>query len=441
MSRSVETITAIATPPGRGGVGIVRVSGPLSLPIAQHILGFTPKPRYAHHARFEDIDEGIVLFFPNPYSFTGEDVIEFQGHGGPIVLHQMLQRIIALGARMAAPGEFSQRAFLNNKLDLVQVEAIADLIAAESEQAARSAMNSLQGIFSKHIDDLVNHLIRLRVYIEAAIDFPEEEIDFLKDSSVITDAEQIILELRAILANARQGVLLRDGVNVVIIGPPNAGKSSLLNALSGKDSAIVTPIAGTTRDILREHILIDGMPLHIIDTAGLRETEDVVEQEGVKRARQAITTADIVLCVFDGSQPNDIESFIQSITQPIMILLNKIDLTNRTPCIREEKKYTVVEASVQHNMGLELLKQTLKQKVGLQSMAEGQFMARQRHIDILQQAALLLTHGLQQFKEQQAGELFAEDCRRAQEILSGITGQFTADDLLGEIFSNFCIGK
>lgn len=441
MLSSVETIAAIATPHGKGGVGIVRVSGPLSASIAHAMLGFRPKPRYAHHARFEDIDEGIVLFFPNPHSFTGEDVVEFQGHGGPVVLHQILQRVTSLGARMAAPGEFSQRAFLNHKLDLAQVEAIADLIAAESEQAARSAMSSLQGVFSKQIHDLVDQLIRLRVYIEAAIDFPEEEIDFLKDSSVLSDAETIILALQTILATARQGVLLRDGINIVIIGPPNAGKSSLLNALSGRDSAIVTPIAGTTRDILHEHILIDGIPLHIIDTAGLRETDDIVEQEGVKRAKQAITTADIVLCVLDSSQAFDIDTFIHPISQPVIVLLNKIDLINKTPCVREEKSYTVVEASIQYRLGLDLLKQVLKKKVGFQSMIEGQFMARQRHIDLLQKATALLTHGLDQFKQHYAGELFAEDCRLAQETLSGITGQFTADDLLGEIFSSFCIGK
>lgn len=441
MSPRLETIAAIATPHGKGGVGIVRVSGPLSLSIAQTILGFSPKPRYAHYATFENIDEGIVLFFPSPHSFTGEDIIEFQGHGGPIVLHQILQRVMTLGARLATPGEFSQRAFLNHKLDLAQAEAIADLIAAESEQAARSAMSSLQGVFSEKVHDLVQQLIRLRVYIEAAIDFPEEEIDFLKESFVVHDAEKIIVELQAMLATARQGVLLRDGIHVVIIGPPNAGKSSLLNALSGKESAIVTPIAGTTRDILREHILLDGIPLHIMDTAGLRETEDIVEQEGVKRAKQAITTADIVLCVFDSSQSYNIEAFLQPISQPVIVLLNKIDLINKTPCIREETSYTVIEASIQHALGLDLLTQALKKAVGFQSMTEGQFMARQRHIDILQKTNALLTDGLAQFKDHYAGELFAEDCRLAQEILSGITGQFTADDLLGEIFSSFCIGK
>jgi tRNA modification GTPase len=433
----VETIAAIATPPGKGGVGIVRVSGPQCLSIAESLIGFTPKPRYAHYAKFDDIDEGIVLFFPNPHSFTGEDVVEFQGHGGPIVLHQILDRVISLGARLAAPGEFSQRAFLNNKLDLAQVEAIADLIAAESEQAARSAMSSLQGVFSEKIYTLVDQLIKLRVYVEAAIDFPEEEIDFLKESSVIQDTEKLIAALENILSSARQGVLLRDGINVVIIGPPNAGKSSLLNALSGKDSAIVTDIAGTTRDILREQIVIDGMPLHIVDTAGLRETDDIVEKEGVRRAKEAIKTADVLLCVFDATKQNDIHNFVGEITQSTIILLNKIDLLGKVPSIQGN----TVELSIQDQSGLDLLTRKLKEIVGFQPLTEGSFMARQRHIDLLQQATAQLITGLQQFKQHHAGELFAEDLRCAQEMLGKITGKFTSDDLLGEIFSSFCIGK
>lgn len=449
-----ETITAIATPPGRGGVGIIRVSGPAVVDIANKVLGFVPVARQVHYGKFfskdsEIIDEGIVLYFENPHSFTGEDVLEIQGHGGPVVLDSLLKRIIECGARMAKPGEFSEQAFLNNKMDLTQVEAIADLINAESEQAARSAVRSLQGDFSQKINTLVKQLIHLRMYVEAAIDFPEEEIDFLKDSHVVSDGENVLTALNAILKNVNQGVLLRDGISVVIVGPPNAGKSSLLNALSGRDSAIVTEIAGTTRDVLREQINIDGMPIHIIDTAGMRETADVVEKEGVKRARQEAEKADVILCVLDSSMVGDIEKEIGDLVPegnavPVLVLLNKVDLvvgeiSAHLALARKNDNYMTL--SIKNNTGLDTLKEKLKEIVGYQTVTEGNFIARRRHLDCLEQAKHFVENGLEQIKTHNAGELLAEDLRQAQESLSKITGEFTSDDLLGEIFSSFCIGK
>ncbi|MBY4676574.1 tRNA uridine-5-carboxymethylaminomethyl(34) synthesis GTPase MnmE [Marinobacterium arenosum] len=449
-----DTIAAQATPPGRGGVGIVRVSGPDAGRIAEQVLGLTPKPRYAHYGPFlaadgQQIDQGIALFFPGPNSFTGEDVLELQGHGGPVIIDFILDRVISLGARAARPGEFSERAFLNDKLDLAQAEAIADLIDSASAQAARCALRSLQGEFSRRIHELVESLIQLRIYVEAAIDFPEEEIDFLADGKVLTDLKTIIGQLGAVQAEARQGSLMREGMNVVIAGRPNAGKSSLLNALAGRDSAIVTDIAGTTRDVLREHIHIDGMPLHIIDTAGLRDAPDEVERIGIDRAWQEIERADRVLLMVDGTStdardPEQIwPEFIHRLPEPdkVTVIRNKADLSGEQVGLEPHPHYTLISLSAKAGGGIDLLRQHLKDCMGYASTTEGGFMARRRHLDALQRASELLHTGQAQLELNGAGELLAEDLRQAQQALNEITGEFTSDDLLGRIFSSFCIGK
>ncbi|TQV82710.1 tRNA uridine-5-carboxymethylaminomethyl(34) synthesis GTPase MnmE [Exilibacterium tricleocarpae] len=444
-----ETIAALATAAGRGGVGIVRVSGPLCPAIARRVLGFEPNPRQAHYSPFldagaEPIDQGIALYFPAPHSFTGEDVLELQGHGGPVVLDLLLRRITQLGARLARPGEFSERAFLNDKLDLAQAEAIADLIDASSAQAARNAMHSLQGAFSRRIGNLVEALIALRIYVEAAIDFPEEEIDFLSDGKVAADLEQIIQDLQSLLQQAHQGALVRDGMKVVIAGRPNAGKSSLLNALSGRDSAIVTDIAGTTRDILREHIHIDGMPLHIIDTAGLREATDEVERIGIERAGQEIAAADRVLLLLDSSiEDTDPETVLPVPVPPERLtrVLNKADLSNTATGLLHSGPPTRIGISAKTGAGLATLKQHLKDCMGYTGAGESGFTARRRHLDALERAQGLLITGRAQLQSLAAGELLAEDLRQAQNALGEITGAFTPDDLLGRIFSSFCIGK
>lgn len=452
---NTDTIAAIATAPGRGGVGIIRVSGAKSKDIAQAILGFIPKTRYAHYCPFKDendntLDEGLALFFENPNSFTGEDVLELQGHGGPVVLDFLLKRVMELGARAARPGEFSERAFLNDKMDLTQAEAIADLIDSASEQAARCAVRSLQGAFSKRIHELVESLIQLRIYVEAAIDFPEEEIDFLSDGKVEADLRTVQANLQNVLQEANQGQLLREGMNVVIAGRPNAGKSSLLNALSGKDSAIVTHIAGTTRDVLREHIHIDGMPLHIIDTAGLRDAPDEVERIGIQRAWDEIEQADRVLLVVDGTEtdaldPHDIwAEFVDKLPHPerITVIRNKADLTGEAMGINEtEGPSPVVHIAAKSNEGMDDLREHLKAVMGYNAASEGGFIARRRHIESLQQAEQFLNSGMDQLLLAQAGELLAEDLRQAQQALNEITGEFSSDDLLGRIFSSFCIGK
>lgn len=442
-----DTITAIATPPGRGGIGIIRISGTQTPMIAEAVLGFIPQPRFATHTLFRDknnviIDDGIALFFPNPNSFTGEDVLELHGHGGPVVQDCLLRCILQCGARLARPGEFSERAFLNDRLDLAQAEAIADLIDASSEQAARAAVRSLQGEFSKHIQQLVEKLIHLRMYVEAAIDFPEEEIDFLSDGKVSAELENILQTLCDVLAAAQQGSLLREGMNVVIAGKPNAGKSSLLNALSGRDSAIVTNIPGTTRDVLREMIHIDGMPLHIIDTAGLRESADQVEQEGVRRAWAEIEKADrILLVVDDQNKETDSHAIFTSNKTPLTIIRNKIDLTNNSPDTTHENEITVITLSVKTGAGLPLLREHLKHCMGFNGAGEGNFIARRRHLDALKRAEQFLLKGQNELESRRAGELLAEDLRMAQQALSEITGEFTSEDLLGRIFSSFCIGK
>ena len=455
MSFSKDTIAAIATAQGRGGVGIIRISGTQALTIGEQISQRQLTPRYAHYGPFYDqdqqsLDEGLTLFFPNPHSFTGEDVVELQGHGGPVVLDMLLQRCVALGARLARPGEFSERAFLNDKLDLAQAEAIADLIEASSAQAARNALRSLQGAFSKRVHSLTEQLIALRIHVEAAIDFPEEEIDFLADGHIQQLLEQVQAELAAVQQEAGQGALLRDGMNVVIAGRPNAGKSSLLNALAGYEAAIVTDIAGTTRDVLKEHIHIDGMPLHITDTAGLRSTSDQVEQIGVKRALQAIDQADRILLVVDSNAAEASDPFAlwpefleqAPAMEKVTLIRNKIDLSAGTVGeTRSDDGHVTINLSAKSGAGVELLREHLKSCMGYSQTAESTFSARRRHLDALEQAKQALDHGYQQLVYASAGELLAEDLRQAQYALGQITGEFSADDLLGRIFSSFCIGK
>ena len=449
MKSFTDTIVAAATPPGRGGVAIVRISGPLVSQVATVLLKKIPTPRYATYSNFFDadghaIDEGIALFFPGPKSFTGEDVLELHGHGGPAVVDCLIQRILALGVRLAKPGEFSERAFLNDKMDLAQAEAIADLIDAASQKAARNAVRSLQGEFSKKIRALVAAVIQLRMYVEAAIDFVEEEIDFLSGEQVSGQLMQIIHDLNVIQAEAAQGSLLRDGITAVIVGQPNVGKSSLLNQLSGKETAIVTDIPGTTRDLLHEHILIDGMPMHVIDTAGLRESDDPVEQIGISRAREEMQRADLVILMTDASKPDELfltESYKQMPEHAsIVIVRNKIDLTNEAPSYLREDA-TVISLSAKTNAGIDLLKNYIKTCVGYNTNMEGSFSARRRHLDALDRAKNFLLSGQKQLNKHRAGDLLAEDLRLAQNALNEITGEFNSDDLLGKIFGSFCIGK
>ncbi|HAT1882598.1 TPA: tRNA uridine-5-carboxymethylaminomethyl(34) synthesis GTPase MnmE [Legionella pneumophila] len=445
---SVDTIVAIATPPGRGGVGIVRISGPNAYAIALCLNGNKAlQPRLAtfcslYKANNEILDQGLVLYFKGPHSFTGEDVVEIQAHGSPVVLDLLVKESIAAGARLARPGEFSERAFLNDKIDLIQAEAIADLIQASSDTAARMALKSLQGDFSKKINQLNEELIYLRMYVEAAIDFPEEEIDFLNDGNVSRLLRRIIERLEEIRSQANQGVLLREGLSLVIAGRPNAGKSTLINNLAGRDVAIVTEIAGTTRDVMREHILLDDIPLHIIDTAGLRDSDDLVEKEGIKRAWQELKRADCVLLVVDINNPDQQNSLLNELKLtlpnkvPIITVYNKIDTTKFSAKCYEQTVYL----SAKTGEGMSELKKVIKQVVGYQP-AEGQFLARRRHLQALDEAKTLLLNGQAQLTNHKAGELLAEDLRLAHQILCEITGEFTSDDLLGKIFSSFCIGK
>lgn len=447
---ATQTIAALATPAGRGGIGVIRISGPKASHIARQVLGHLPEPRKAEYLPFkgegeEVLDQGIALFFPGPNSFTGEDVLELQGHGGPILLDLLLRHIFSLGVRPARPGEFSEQAFLNDKIDLAQAEAIADLINAGTEAAARSALRSMQGEFSKTIHELVEGLIQLRIYIEAAMDFADEEIDFLSDGKVTEQLADLQRRLADVQSSARQGSLLRDGVNAVIIGPPNAGKSSLLNRLSGRDSAIVTDIPGTTRDILREQIQIDGVPLHIIDTAGLRDTDCQVEAEGVRRARAALDDADLVMLVLDDSKnPDEVEARLREELPPgrsAVIIHNKIDLSGHDAGSETEGPLTRVWLSARQEIGLECLKDVLKKAIGYEHHPEGDIIARRRHLEAIERADQALMRGMEQLEVFQASELLAEELRSAQDALSEITGEFTSDDLLGRIFSSFCIGK
>jgi tRNA modification GTPase len=451
-----ETIVAQATASGRGGVGIVRISGNLAGKVAQQLLGKIPAIRSAEYLPFKEniagqvLDQGIALFFKAPNSFTGEDVLELQGHGGQVVLDMIIKAVLCVpNVRLARPGEFSERAFLNDKLDLAQAEAIADLIDASSEQAARGALRSLQGEFSKQIHQLVEQVIYLRMYVEAAIDFPDEEIDFFSDGKVQKDLAEIIKQLEQVRSQAQQGSLLREGMRVVIAGRPNAGKSSLLNALAGRDAAIVTDVAGTTRDVLKEHIHIDGMPLHIIDTAGLRDSADKVEQIGIEKAWQEIAQADRILFMLDSTDTKESDphkvwpDFIDKLPQKIglTVIRNKADLSDEVIGQSLANGYPVFHLSASKKLGINFLTEHLKDCMGFNASNEGQFIARRRHIDALERAAEHLHIGKDQLENHFAGELLAEELRLSQQDLNEITGEFSSDDLLGKIFSSFCIGK
>jgi len=446
------TIAAIATPQGRGGIGVIRLSGRAAGTIAQVLTGKAlSKPRYAQFAAFLDaqgqaIDEGLVLYFPAPHSFTGEDVIEFQGHGGVVVQNTLLARLLELGAVAAQAGEFSARAFEHGKLDLAQAEAIADLIDASSQAAARSAMRSLQGEFSGRVNQVLEQLIHLRLHVEAAIDFPEEEIDFLADGKILGLLNQVQGAVTAVQQSAKQGQLLREGLQVVIAGKPNAGKSSLLNALAGVDRAIVTDIAGTTRDVLHEKITLNGLPITLTDTAGLRDTGDVVEREGIRRAYQAIEQADLLLLVYDlTTEPDPLAlaaEFFSEQMQPqrLMLIGNKCDLAGQAVTVDVLDGYRRVHLSAKHQHGLDGLIQAISAHAGYQP-EESTFIARTRHLDALLRCQNHLADARVQLVEFAAGELMAESLRLGQLALSEITGEFTADDLLGKIFGSFCIGK
>jgi len=446
VNAATDTIAAVATPAGRGGVGIVRVSGPAVTAIANAILGDCPPPRHARYQPFLDaeqtaLDQGIALYFPGPNSFTGEDVLELQGHGGPVLMDMLLARCLELGARPARPGEFSERAFLNDKLDLAQAEAIADLIDSGSKQAARSALRSLQGDFSKAVNRLLDELVSLRVYVEASLDFPEEEVDFLASDEVVMRLDNLLQHLQEIHRQAGQGSLLREGLHLVIAGQPNAGKSSLLNQLAGREAAIVTHIAGTTRDVLKEHIQLDGLPLHVIDTAGLRDSNDPVEQEGIRRAWKEIETADLVMLVIDdeaGFSDAD-QAILASLPErlPVIRVYNKIDTTGHQAGVVGDDIYL----SAKTGEGIDALRELLERKVGFEANTEGLFTARRRHIEALERTLEAVTNARTQLIDYRAGELMAEELRMAQNALGSITGRFTPDDLLGEIFTSFCIGK
>ncbi len=441
MTTDADTIVAAATPPGSGGVGIVRISGDRTEQIARRMLGSLPEPRTATYRNFRNgdgdiVDAGIALYFPEPTSFTGESVLELQGHGGPLVVSLLVDAVVALGAREATPGEFSRRAFLNDKLDLVQAEAIADLIGSGTAQAARAALRSLSGAFSTAIDALAEQLIRLRMHVEAAIDFPEEEIDFLSDARLAQRVEECDAAFAALLAGARQGRMLRDGYQVVIIGKPNAGKSSLLNLLSGQEAAIVTEVAGTTRDILREQIDIDGLAVELVDTAGLRNDPDRIEREGIRRARKALENADAVLWIQDASDPDhgDVDEELPE-GVPVTVVRNKIDLVDA------ERADGAVCLSAKTGEGLDDLRRRIRELAGYENLGEGAFTARRRHIDALRRAHRHFETGRDALQQSRAGELFAEELRVCQQALGEITGSVSSDELLGRIFSEFCIGK
>lgn len=449
---SPDTIAAIASPAGRGAVGVIRVSGPRVPQIAAGILGALPAPRQARFSSFLDaqgksLDEGIALYFPAPRSYTGEDVLEIQGHGGALVVDMLLQRLLELGCRMARPGEFSERAFLNGKIDIAQAEAIADLIDAGTAAAARAAVRSLQGEFSARITDLKSRITDLRAYVEAAIDFPDEEIDFLSDNALRERLAAVFAAFESITAAARQGTLLREGLHVVIAGKPNAGKSSLLNKLAGDEIAIVTDVPGTTRDVLRQQVHLDGLPLNLVDTAGLRATVDVVEVEGVRRARNEMARADRVLYVLDTvAGDEDSESWAADLDQlpagvPVTLVFNKIDLTGSPARLDDATSPPRVFLSARTGLGLDLLRSHLKATVGYRETESGALAARRRHLDALHRARQHVRNAADTLSSTRAFELFAEDLRLAQRDLSEITGEFTSDDLLGEIFGSFCIGK
>lgn len=447
MQDGKDTIAAIATASGAGGIGVVRVSGALSQSIAIQILGACPAPRHAAYLPFYDanqqlIDRGIAIFYQNPHSYTGEDVLELQAHGGTALMQLLLARCIELGARQAEPGEFTKRAYLNDKIDLAQAEAVADVINATTIEAAKSAVRSLSGEFSNSINQVLAKLINLRMYVEACLDFPEEEIDFITQGKVAEKLGAIASELKLVFAKAKQGSLLREGMHIVLVGQPNVGKSSLMNQLSGEEVAIVTPIAGTTRDSIKSFIQINGLPLHIIDTAGLRDTEDEVEKIGIARTYQALQNAQVALLLVDaahgiGETEKIVLNRLPQGTSKIWVH-NKIDATKEAAKITQIGGETHIYLSAKTGEGIDLLKQHLLNIAGYQQNAEGVFMARARHLSALSQVELHLTNATLQMN---AAELVAEELKLAQEALSSITGEFTPDDLLGEIFSKFCIGK
>ena len=445
-----DTIVARATPAGTGGIGIVRVSGALASRIATIMLGRVPPPRVATFSTFSDahgqpLDQGIALYFPSPQSFTGEDVLELHGHGGPIVVSALVDAAVALGARMAEPGEFSRRAFLNGKLDLAQAEAIADLISSGSTQAARAALRSLSGAFSDAVEQLKETLTSLRIYVEAAIDFPEEEIDFLADDALLARVDDCAAVFQRLRDDARVGKVLRDGYRVVIVGRPNAGKSSLMNRLSGQESSIVTELAGTTRDIVREQISIDGLVVELSDTAGLREDPDVIEAEGMRRARVALHQADAILWIQDASaaseaSPAGVADAMAGAGPAEPLPEGVPDVSGDAPGLFQREPLTVA-ISAATGAGIDALRAELRDLAGYRDLGEGVFTARQRHIDALDRAMEHFSAGRAALGEAAAGELFAEELKLAHLALSEITGTFSSDDLLGRIFSEFCIGK
>ena len=447
MTLKVETICAIASAIGLSGIGIIRVSGPLARSIAKQILHTDIKPRYAYYGGFygnDDsiIDKGVAILFSAPNSFTGEDVVEFHGHGGSSVLRKLLETIIESNVRLAEPGEFTKRAFLNGKMDLIQAEAVQDLIQSNSEESALSAVRSLTGEFSAKINKILSELVSLRVFVEATIDFSDEEIDFLESHEVSNKLDSLKKSLIDILNTATQGAILRDGIHVAIAGKPNAGKSSLLNTLTKQSSAIVTHIAGTTRDVLKETIYVEGMPVHIIDTAGLHNSDDVIEQEGIRRAHKEINNADLVLLVYDSRDSElDLTILPDSVKdKPKIVIKNKIDLVDLKPRIHKVDNLMEIAISAKNGGGIDLVRGALSEFAGLNSSIEGVFLARKRHINAIEETLVFISNAIEQL-EQGSSELVAEDLRQAGLQLSQVTGEFSSDDLLGEIFTSFCIGK
>lgn len=444
MTLDADTIVAPATPPGTGGIGIVRISGEQTERIARAMLGSLPEPRTATYRLFSDsngvkIDAGIALYFPKPASFTGESVLELQGHGGPMVVSMLVDAAVQLGARQALPGEFSARAFHNDKLDLAQAEAIADLIGSATAQAARGALRSLSGAFSAAVNELAEKVLKLRMHVEAAIDFPEEEIDFLSDDRLLARLQECAQAFEALIDETRQGRALRDGYQVVIVGKPNSGKSSLMNLLSGQESAIVTEIAGTTRDIIREQIDIDGLAVELIDTAGLRDNPDRIEEEGIRRARRALDNADAALWIQDATDPDQgqiAEALPEGI--PVTVVRNKIDLTGE---VAGATSANTIKLSATTGAGVQALREVIKSLAGYRNQGEGAFTARRRHLDALSRARKHFRSGRQALQDTKAGELLAEELRLSHRALGEITGAVSSDDLLGKIFSEFCIGK
>ncbi len=452
-----DTIVAEATPKGRGGVAVVRLSGPDALKIAEKMTRCSLVPRYASYVGFHAatgalLDQGIALYFKGPHSFTGEDVVELQCHGGPVIVDCILESVLAEGARMARPGEFSERAFLNDKMDLVQAEAVADLIAAGTRRSAEAALRSLEGEFSRKIQHLVAELIQLRTFIEATLDFPEEDIEMIENARVREALALILMECTHLQGAAHSGVLLQEGVNLVLIGPPNAGKSSLMNHLAAQDVAIVSDTPGTTRDVLKEKISLRGIPIYLLDTAGLRQSTDAIEGEGIRRTERAMHQAECLIVLVDDAHPEALARLQQEYAallqdRPLLLVLNKIDLTGSEAGrvivhdFLPGKTCPAVKVSVKTGAGLAALEEALLDVLGWVNEAEGQFIARRRHLDALIRAHAALQQGLEIYQHTARLELLAEECRLAQEALSEITGEFRADDLLGAIFSTFCIGK